>query len=80
MKRTDYEIAFNTYRYTNGTCRIGMDYQLVDVATHTTIANSDEAQAWIQKHVVKADRQRALLATYPPATKHIGEITARTEA
>ena len=69
MKRTNYENAFNTYRYRIGTFRIGMDAQIVDIATNKTLANRDEAQTWIIANAHRADKALALRHVYPPGTK-----------
>jgi hypothetical protein len=69
--KTDYTTSVMHYRLIDGGhIRVGMDSQLVYVETHLTAASSQDAHAFVDKHVVNSDRAAVKRLTYPPnATK-----------
>ena len=71
----DYERRFNTYRYRGGTFRFGADGQIVDVETHQTICNSNDAIEWINANAHKQDVTLALRHAYPPDYRHTTAIS-----
>ena len=63
----DYLNRTMTFRWRRGEFRVGIDGQIVDVATHLTLCNSNDAHAWIEEYAHKQDRALATRATRPPS-------------